>query len=218
MNTVYGAILSPFVRKVLMVLEHKQQSYHCERVLPFANSPSYAAKHPLRKIPAFEDEYITLADSSVICDYLENKYPQPALYPKTPVERAKALWLEEYADTALQQLLGPGVFFAKLVAPAMYGTPVDQQKIDHSLQQLPPCLDYLERDVAGSGYLVGGELSIADLSVASVFLNGYYAGFEVDAARWPKLAAYLQRLFAHPLFLKRIEQERPLLEGLTAKR
>ncbi|MFT3929392.1 MAG: glutathione S-transferase family protein [Spongiibacteraceae bacterium] len=216
MNIVYGAALSPFVRKVLMVLEHKQIPYQQENILPFRTPADYVKLNPLRKVPAFKDEYITLADSSVISDYLEHKYPQCALYPKTPVERAKALWFEEYADSHLQPLLGPGLFFERLVAPVLQKRKPNEELIAKSLKALPAAQDYLETQIPSTGFLVG-DLTIADLSVPGMFLNAKYAGYEVDVRLWPKLAAYLQRMFAHPLYVARMEQERAVLEGLRPR-
>ena len=214
MNTVYGAILSPFVRKVLLTLEHKDIDYHNEPVRPFVNPESFAAVSPLRKIPAFTDDYVTLADSSVICDYLEHKYPQRPVYPRSPAERARALWFEEYADTTLQQPLGPGLFFPTVVAPVMFKRAVDETLVQDSIKALPPYQDYLERELGANGFLVGGGPTIADFSVAGVFLNGHYAGYDVDARRWPRLAAYLQRCWQHPLFQRRMAQEAPILAAM----
>lgn len=216
MNVVYGAVLSPFVRKVLMVLEHKRVPYQLENILPFRTPADYNNLHPLRKVPAFKDEYTTLADSSVICDYLEHKYPQNALYPKTPVERAKALWFEEYADSHLQPLLGPGLFLERLVAPILHKRKPNEELIAKSLKALPSVQDYLESQVPSAGFL-GGDLTIADLILPGVFLNAKYAGHEVDKRNWPKLAAYLQRMFLHPLYVTRIEQERIVLDGLRPR-
>lgn len=218
MNKVYGAILSPFVRKVLMTLEYKGAAYTVEMVLPFQNDPAYARISPLRKIPGFQDEYVTVSDSTVICDYLDHKYPQPPLYPNNAAERARALWFEEYADTRLQEHLGPGIFFERMVAPGMFKRPPDEDKIRRNMEAMPPHLDYLERELRAAGYLVGAELSIADLSVPSVFLNAHYAEYEVDARRWPKLAAYLKRMWEHPLYVARIEQEKKVLAALAERR
>lgn len=214
-NIVYGAPLSPFVRKVIMALEYKKAEYKNEVVLPFKTPESFAEMSPLRKIPAFTDEHLTIADSTVICDYIEHKYPQPALYPSNPVLRAKALWFEEYADTKLQEYLGPGMFFERVVAPKLLQRATDEARIQRSIEALPPLQDYLENEV-GEGFLVGEALSIADLSVPSVFLNAHYAGYDVDAKRWPKLAAYLQRLWSHPLYAARREFEKKPLAALKA--
>ena len=79
MNKVYGVELSPYVRKVLFALESKDQAYELELTLPFKIADSYFSKHPLGKVPCFEDEYVTLPDSSIICDYLDQKYPNSTL-------------------------------------------------------------------------------------------------------------------------------------------
>ncbi len=210
MNLIYGGAISPFVRKVLMVLEHKQIDYAHENTPPRSTQQPFAKISPLGKIPAFADEYVSLADSSVICDYLEHKYPQRSLYPKTPVERAKALWLEEYADTQVFQLLGPGLFLERVVNPVFFKRPTNTKLVNDTLKALPAVQDYLETQIPASGFLVGPELTIADLILPGAFLNARYAAYEVDARHWPKLAAYLQRMYAHPLYVKRIEHERAL--------
>ena len=62
------------------------------------------------KVPVIRDSAMgsdaTLPDSSVICAYLEKKQPNPALYPGEPFSLARALWYEEYADTALAETIG----------------------------------------------------------------------------------------------------------------
>ncbi len=187
MNVIYGAVISPFVRKVLMLLDYKGIAYEHVNVPPHSTEQPFAKISPLGKIPAFADEYIELADSSVICDYLEHKYPQHALYPKTAVERAKVLWFEEYADTYLMQLLGPGLFFERVIAPAFFRRAPNQALIDASLKAIPAAQDYLEPRIPAQGFLVGTDLTIADLILPGVFVNAGYADYTIDARRWPRL-------------------------------
>ena len=66
-------------------------------------------------------------------------------------------------------------------------------------QDLPDALDYLETELPEAGFLFG-EIGIADISLATFFRNGVYAGFEADPGRWPKTAAYVERVLAHPAF------------------
>src|SRR5512143_38503 len=92
MPTVYGANASPFVRKVRVVLTEKNIPYELEPVFPGPMAPpEFRTLSPLNKIPAFRDGDRTLADSSVICAYLERTHPTPALYPSDPYEYARAL-------------------------------------------------------------------------------------------------------------------------------
>lgn len=217
MNTIYGATISPFVRKVLMLLDHKEISYQHVNVPPRSTELPFAKISPLGKIPAFSDEYIDLADSSVICDYLDHKYPQRSLYPKTPVERAKTLWFEEYADSHLMPLLGPGLFFERVVGPLFFKRAPNQKLIENSLKALPAALDYLEAQIPAKGFLIGPELTIADLILPGVFANALYADYEVDARCWPRLAAYVQRMLEHPLYAKYIAQDMAMLDKVRSR-
>ncbi|WP_445937797.1 glutathione S-transferase family protein, partial [Pseudomonas sp.] len=75
--TVYGAPLSPFVRKVRLFLAEKNLDYQLEIILPFGQKPSWFRElSPLGRIPALKDGDVTLADSSVICQYLDDKHPE----------------------------------------------------------------------------------------------------------------------------------------------
>ncbi|MGB8363666.1 MAG: glutathione S-transferase family protein [Rhizomicrobium sp.] len=217
---VYGGSLSPFVRKVRVVLFEKGIEYKLEQINPFAPPPAFVEISPLRRIPVLRDTDIaepnTVPDSSVIADYLEHKYPTPSLYPRVAFARARALWYEEYADTALFQAAGPGLFFERIVKKMMGQTP-DEAIVAATLNdKLPPIFDYLEREVGSKSYLVGGGFSIADIAVAAPFVNIEHAGERVDAERWPELARYVRAILARPSFKAMIDHERPVVERVRA--
>ena len=64
--------------------------------------------------------------------------------------------------------------------------------------KLPPLFDFLEREVGSKSFLVGSAFSIADIAIATVFVNFAHAGETLDAARWPNLARYVGALLARP--------------------
>jgi glutathione S-transferase len=80
--TLYGANVSPFVRKVRAYLALKGIDYTLEPVNPFDPPAGYRDISPLGKIPAWRDDDVTLADSSVILLYLERRHSTPPLYPQ----------------------------------------------------------------------------------------------------------------------------------------
>jgi glutathione S-transferase len=134
----------------------------------------------------------------VICAYLDEAYPGHALYPSDPKARARARWFEEFADSRLGDLFIWSLFYQKVVRPMVWGEPGDQARIDKSLNEgIPAALDYLEEQLPANGFLFG-EIGVADISLASFFRNGAYAGFETDAKRWPTTAAFVERTLAHP--------------------
>ncbi len=62
--------------------------------------------------------------------------------------------------------------------------------------KMPPILDYLESELPDQGFLFG-DFGVADIGLASPFVNAGYAGYTIDAERWPKAAAFVQRFKAH---------------------
>ena len=77
--------------------------------------------------------------------------------------------------------------------------------------EMPPILDYLETVVPGAGFLVGDRLTLADLAVASPFVNLAHLDIAIDAGRHPKLKAYLDAILARPSFAAMIAEERQIL-------
>lgn len=217
---VYGGALSPFVRKVRVMLIEKSVDYTLENVNPFAPPPEFLAISPLKRIPVLRDtdqaEPNSLADSSVICDYIEQKYPTPALYPADPFTRAQALWYEEYADTASATAIGPGLFFERVVKKLLRQQ-TDEAVVAKALaEKIPPVLNYFEKEIGNKTYFAGDAFSIADISVATSFVNFHHAGEKLDAGRHPKLAAYIARIHARPSFAKLIAEERPFVSKLMS--
>jgi len=217
---VYGANLSPFVRKVRVVLAEKNVPYTLEYVNPFAPTPEFRAISPLKRIPVLRDTDVaepnTLSDSSVICDYLERKFPAPALYPADPFLRARALWFEEYADTALAEAVGRGLFFERVVKKLLRQQTNEETCAAALAKHVPPVFDYLEKELGDRAFFVGGAFSIADITVGTMLVNFEHAGETPDAARWPGLAAFKARIHARPSFATCLGEERPAVAQIRA--
>ena len=193
--TVFGAPLSPFVRKVRLCLLEKGLDYQLEIVMPFTPPEWYLQLNPLGRIPAMKDGDLCLADSSVICQYLEESYEQTArLYGSDAVERAQIRWLEKYADYELAPLTTFGVFRNRVLKPSS-GHPCNEESVQSALtQKLPPHFDYLEGQLGTKPYFVGDQLSMADIAFACQLINMEHGGELIDANRWPALAAHFLKM------------------------
>ena len=88
--TLYGAPLSPFVRKARIVLAEKGIDYDLVPLDPFRKSEELLRLSPLGRVPALVDDGKTLADSGVIAQYLEKKWPTPPLKNVSTYERPLA--------------------------------------------------------------------------------------------------------------------------------
>jgi glutathione S-transferase len=210
MITLYGASASPFVRKVLAVLAIKQLPFEHIQQMPFANDAEFKKISPLGKIPALKDGDITVCDSTVICEFLEDSYPNPAVYPIDPADKARARWLEDLGDTKVAELAS-GIFFQRFMRPMVLQQATDEALVEKIVtQQLPPCLDYIETQVPAEGFLFE-DFGAADIGLISSFITASYAGYEVDAARWPLLASFIQRVKSHPAISPLLTTEAQML-------
>src|SRR5208283_2829455 len=199
---IIGGYLSPYVRKVLVVLDLKGISYKIDPIIPFSGNDSFSRISPLRRIPVFIDDQTTLADSSVICQYLEDRYPEPELYPTNIVERARARWLEEYADSRMGEVFIWRLFNQVAIKPNVWGEQTDNAIVAKTVsEEIPQILDYLETQLPAEGFIFG-KVSIADISIACFFRNAAFARFKPDASRWPRTAALVELTLNLPSFQK----------------
>ena len=176
----------------------KRLSYEVDPITPFFGDEEFRRRSPLCRIPVLIDGDFSISDSSVICAYLDENYSGHALLPVDPKDRARARWLEEYADTRLGDLFIWSLFYQKVVKPLVWGEPTDEERVRKALDEdIPAALDYLEGEAPAEGFLFG-DIGMADISIASFFRNGAYAGFEIDEARWPRTSAFIRRTLDHP--------------------
>ncbi len=208
-----GANVSPFVRKVRVMLAEKGIAYDFEPVSPFAPPPNWRDISPLGKIPALLDGTTVVNDSSVICQYIERKNKAAPMLPADDDGYIQALWLEEYIDGGFVAVAGGKVFFPLIVAPL--GTKVAPDATVRAAvakvvaEELPSFWAYMEAQLGNNTFFVNNTLTLADITVASIHVNLLHAQVKVDGARFPKLAAFLERMFARPSFKALLDEEAP---------
>src|SRR3546814_55250 len=104
---LYSAPLSLFSRKVEIALYEKGLAFQ-QVMVPFSQAQGYSPKHPdvlasnpKGQVPVLVDEDLTLYDSTVILEYLDDAYPAPPLYPSTPEARARCRLFDLFADEVM---------------------------------------------------------------------------------------------------------------------
>lgn len=212
---LYGAPLSPFVRKAEVVLREKGIPFESESVNILPMPDWFKAISPARRIPVLRDTSIgsegragTLPDSSAICAFLEKKQPEPPLYPSEPFAHGRAIWLEEWADSELAGAIGLGIF-RPLMFPRFQGKPPDLETAKAAWHdKLPRLFDYLEEELEAAGaaqaedarHLLGGALSIADIAIGVQLAQLEMVAGLPDVRRWPRAITFAERMIARPSF------------------
>src|SRR5215470_1793672 len=135
---IIGSYLSPYVRKVLVCLHAKGVAYEIDPIIPFHGNERFSTLSPLRRIPVLIDDRVTLSDSSVICQYLEDRHPTPAVYPADVADRARARWLEEFADTRMGDVFIWRLFNQLAIRPYVWGEASDKAVVEETLAREVP--------------------------------------------------------------------------------
>jgi len=194
--TIIGAPASPYVRKVLAVLELKRVPYRLDPVVPFFGNETFSRLSPLRRVPVLVDGDLALPDSTVICEYLEERVPDPCLLPGDAASRARGRWIEEFADTRMGDVFVWGLFGGAVIRPGVFRQPRDEAALARLLaEELPTVMEVLESVAPADGFLAG-KPGVADLAVAAPFANLRWTGLPVDLAPWPRAAAWVARVEA----------------------
>ncbi len=216
---LYGAPLSPFVRKVDVVLREKGVAFESKSVNIMPMPDWFKEISPARRIPVLRDTTVgeegtagTIPDSSAICGFIERKHPEPACYPEDAFDYGRALWYEEWADSDFAMTIGLGIF-RPIAFPRFSGKDPDIETASKTWKEkLPRFLDYLEGELEGREYLVGSTPGIADISVACQLTNLELVAGLPDKARWPNAIAHTERMRDRESFLPNLTICRKILK------
>jgi len=209
---IYGFPLSPFVRKVVVAAREKALAYELVPANPSQPTEDFLKVSPFCKIPALEDGDFCLADSTAIVTYLEAKHPEPPLLPAEPQARGRAIWFEEVNDTVLVPTGAP-IVVNRFLRPKIFGTEGDEAAAQAAEEAIKKPLGYLESAIDGSGWL-DGAFSVGDIAVASTIKTLGYAGWSLDAATYPKLAAWHERVTQRAAWQQAAEEEAAVFAAL----
>ena len=207
MLTIYGIPISVHVRKTILTALMKGVAFKIEPVIPFNPPPGWDGLSPTGLIPAATDGELAMADSAVICRYIDLSNPNPPIYPAKTGDLMQALYLEAYAGGEIFGRLVRPLFHQKIIGPMMFNRPTDQAEVELLMSDVQPKIfSYLESQ-AQRKFLAGDALSIGDISVASNLINYQYLGLRIDPGRHPRLANYMEG----------IVRVGPLAEALAAE-
>lgn len=218
MITIYGVPFSVHTRKAIIAAALKGIPHEVKPVIPFHPPENWTSLSPTGLIPALTDGDFKLADSTAICHYFERIRPEPALLPKDHKLAAAALFLDAYAGGTVFRQVVHGLFVQKVIRPKILERATDDAAIAAIMMQVqPPVFDYLD-SASANEFLVGDQLSLADIAVMSNLINYCYLGFRIDAGRHPRLLKYFDRHVASDPFATALRNERPFAEQLGLDR
>jgi maleylpyruvate isomerase len=178
------------------------------------DTPEMIARNPMRQVPVLEWEedgkLVYLTQSIAIAEYLEARYPTPALMPRDELERARVREAVQIVNAGIQPLQNLPVF--KLVQRLGGEAAGAEWLKDVNVRGLTA----LERaaEQHGRGYLVGESITLADVCLVPQLVTA--ARFGVDLTSFPRLIAIAERAGAHPAFVAAEPKRQPEAPGDVA--
>jgi glutathione S-transferase len=160
---LYWGSGSPFAWRVMLTLEIKNLPYE-SKLLEFSKgehkAPAYLKLNPRGKVPTLKDGDFVVYESIAIMAYLDRKYPDPSIFGKTP-EEAGLIW--RVISECESYLVGEG---NKVVRPMFFGKGLERvDEIQQAAQSIRQELKAIDASLARSNWLVGEQISAADITV-----------------------------------------------------
>ena len=191
MLTLYDADRCPYCARVRIVLAEKGLS-HETVVVDLDDRPAWIyEKNPLGKVPVLEEGEFVLPESEVINEYLEERYPEPRLWPADPAERAAGRLLVHRFDE---------------LSRSYYAL---RRGDEDARPQLDAQLGRLDSLLAGMPFLTGREFGLADIAYLPWILRAE-SNLGADLASHEALAEWVERVAERPS----VSAERALLAAL----
>jgi glutathione S-transferase len=196
----WGTLRSTHASKTKVVLEEKGLAYRIENLPPgnlWKKPPEMLAKHPLGKVPYLEDGALTIFDSTVIAEYLEERYPEPHLMPSDVVARVRVREAEQFADEAMLMGSLPPIWMPYWSEPAKR----DEKRMEQGREMLRTRhLPYVEKLLASDdpGEYLCGAFSLADTPMMALAMVLQVDGMALDG--FPRTEEYLVRLRERPSY------------------
>ena len=198
---------SPFCWKVRLVLAEKGIPHEILTPQEKNTDPAFEKLNPFRLTPVLQlSDGRSVYESTVICEYLEEAYPDPAMLPHDPFERARIRMIEDTADQYLYPAVRGWVTSQFAYEPPVLRrkpeAEVDAKLRDESKAKIEKHLTYLEEMLGERRWFGGTIFSIADCALAAPLMGAMRLHGFLPDDRWPHLAAWTSRVADRSSFVR----------------
>jgi glutathione S-transferase len=163
---VYGVLGSPYVRSALLGFEEKGAPYSLRALgLGDEKAPAHVARHPFGRVPTIDHDGFALYETQAIIRYVDAAFDGPALQPRDARAAARMNQIIGIVDWYFFHQVTAVISFNRLLAPLL-GQTADEAAVAAAVPKAKTCLDALERLKRSSRFMVGDDISIADLMLA----------------------------------------------------
>lgn len=167
MNRLFHVPLSPFCRKVRLSLAEKRIEVELVEERYWEQDPDFLRRNPAAKVPVLKMDGKMMAESAAICEYLEEKYPDPALMPHGADARYEVRRLVAWFDDKFHHEVTSKLLYERVNKKVMGQGYPDSKNVKAGAKAIKYHLDYMAWLLDHRRWLAGDTMTLADFAAAS---------------------------------------------------
>ncbi|WP_197917823.1 FtsZ-binding protein FzlA [Thiosulfatihalobacter marinus] len=167
MNRLFHVPLSPFCRKVRLSLAEKRIEVELVEERYWEQDPDFLRRNPAAKVPVLKMDGKVMAESSAICEYLEEKYPEPSLMPRDPDGRYEVRRLVAWFDDKFHNEVTSKLLYERVNKKVMGAGYPDSTNVKAGAKAIKYHLDYMHWLLDHRRWLAGDVMTLADFAAAA---------------------------------------------------
>jgi len=199
MAKLYHYPLSPFCRKVRLVLAEKRIDCALVEERYWEKDADFLRRNPAGKVPVLRIDGMTLSESTPICEYLEEKYPEPSLMPKSVTGRYETRRLVAWFDDKFHQEVTSKLLYERVHKKVMGQGYPDSRNVKDGAKAIKYHLDYMAWLLDHRRWLAGDVMTLADFAAAAHFSSLDYIS-DVDWNRSNVVKDWYAKIKSRPAF------------------
>lgn len=199
MAKLYHVALSPFCRKVRLVLAEKKIECELTEERYWDASTDFLRRNPAGKVPVLRLDGLTMAESTPICEYIEEKYPDPKLLPEEPEARYETRRLVAWFDDKFHSEVTSKLLYERVNKKLMAKGFPDSSSVKAGAKAIKFHIDYMTWLLDRRKWLAGNAMTLADFAAAAHFSALDYIS-DVDWHRSESVKNWYAKIKSRPAF------------------
>jgi len=199
MNRLFHVPLSPFCRKVRLSLAEKKIEVELVEERYWEKDPDFLRRNPAGKVPVLKMGGLIMSESAAICEYLEEKHPEPPLMPRGAEARFEVRRLVSWFDDKFHHEVTANLLYERVNKKVMGQGYPDSRNVKAGARAIKYHLDYMGWLLDQRRWLAGDVMSLADFAAAAHLSALDYIS-DVDWHRNAAVKDWYQKIKSRPAF------------------
>lgn len=199
MARLFHVPLSPFCRKVRLVLAEKKIEVELVEARYWEQDPDFMKRNPAGKVPVLKLDGMTMAESGPICEYVDETRPDPLLLPKDPMERYEVRRLVGWFDDKFHHEVTSMLLYERVNKKVMKQGYPDSKNVKAGAKAIKYHLDYMAWLLDHRRWLAGDAMTLADFAAAAHLSSLDYTS-DVDWNRHEVVKDWYAKIKSRPAF------------------